>query len=269
MRSYVHMTSVRHEHILFDQAGHVACVTLSRPDKLNALTSRMAVDLHSVLEAIAADDDIRAVILTGAGRGFCSGADVNELLAVGPDAEAAPPESGITALSARIRQMPQPVIAAVNGVAAGAGLAIAIACDMRIASHDAGFSSIFVKRSLVPDAGASLLLPRLVGPGVAIEMALTGAVYDAQWALEKGLVCRVVPAERLMEEARALAGEVASNPPLAVRATRKLLYEGDDAALAAAMRRESEANDLLSATDDAREAVRAFLEKRLPVYRGR
>ena len=229
----------------------------------------MAEELHSVLAAVAVDDDIRAVILTGAGRGFCSGADVNELLAADPDAAAARPESGITALSARIRQMPQPVIAAVNGVAAGAGLAIALACDMRIASQEAGFSSIFVKRSLVPDAGASLMLPRLVGPGVAMEMALTGVVYDTQWAVEKGLVSRVVPAERLMEEARALAGEVASNPPLAVRATRKLLYDGDDAALAAAMRRETEANALLSATEDAREAVGAFLEKRHPVYRGR
>ncbi len=263
------MTARPHEHVEQARDGHVAYVTLNRPDKLNALTSRMAAELHAALAAIGADDGVRAVILTGAGRGFCSGADVNELLAAESAADAAPPESGITDLAARIRAMPQPVIAAVNGVAAGAGLSIALACDVRIASQEAGFSCVFVRRSLVPDAGASLLLPRLVGPAVAMEMALTGAVYDAQWAMDKGLVSRVVPADSLMVEARSLADEIAANPPLAVRATRRLLYAGDDEAIAAAMRRESDANALLSATDDAQEAVRAFLEKRPPVYRGR
>lgn len=262
------MTTERRKHVEVKCAGHVARVTMNRPDKLNALTSQTAAELHRSLAEIAGDSSIRVVILTGAGRGFCSGADVNEILA--PDASAgdAQPGSGITDLSARIRDMPQPAIAAVNGVAAGAGLSIALACDIRIASHDAGFSCIFVRRSLVPDSGASLLLPRVVGAAAAMEMALTGAVYDAQWAVEKGLVSRVVPAERLMEEATALADEIAANPPLAVRATRNLLNGGEDAGLASAMQRESDANALLSATDDAEEAARAFLEKRPPVYRG-
>ena len=250
-------------------AGHVACVTLNRPDKLNALTSQMAAELHLALAEIAGDSNVRVAILTGAGRGFCSGADVNELLATDSRAADVQAGFGITELSARLRSMPQPVIAAVNGVAAGAGLAIALACDIRIASKGAGFSSVFVKRSLVPDTGASLLLPRVVGAAAAMEMALTGNVYDAQWALEKGLVSRVVPAERLMEEATTLADEIASNPPLAVRATRALLREGEDAALASAMQREGDANALLSATDDAGEAVRAFLEKRPPEYCGK
>ncbi|MDE2860702.1 MAG: enoyl-CoA hydratase-related protein [Chloroflexota bacterium] len=262
------MTTNRHDHVRLEHAGRVARVTLDRPEKLNALTARMAADLHSVLDGVAADNSIRVVIVTGAGRGFCSGADVNELLAPDSEITAVQPGFGITDLSTRIRGIPQPVIAAVNGVAAGAGLAIALACDIRIASQEAGFSSIFVKRSLVPDAGASLMLPRLVGVAAATEMALTGNVYDSQWALEKGLVSRVVPADTLMQEASALAEQIADNPPLAVRATRSLLYDGDNDALAGAMRRESDANALLSATHDAREAVLAFLEKRSPVYRG-
>ena len=263
------MTTDSSKHVEVVCTGHVACVTMNRPDKLNALTSQMAAELHSALAAIAEDSNVRVAILTGAGRGFCSGADVNELLA--PDTRAVNVQDGfgVTELSARIWSMPQPVIAAVNGVAAGAGLAIALACDIRIASHEAGFSSVFVKRSLVPDTGASLLLPRVVGAAAAMEMALTGNVYNAQWALEKGLVSRVVTADKLMQEATALADEIASNPPLAVRATRSLLNGGDAADLAAAMQRESETKALLSATDDAREASLSFLERRPPVYRGR
>ena len=263
------MTTDSLKHVDVKRSGQLALVTMNRPDKLNALTSPMAAELHLALAAIAGDSNVRVLILTGAGRGFCSGADVNELLWPDEGAGDVQPSLGITELSARIRNMPRPVIAAVNGVAAGAGLSIALACDIRIASQEAGFSSIFVKRSLVPDAGASLLLPRVVGAAAAMEMALTGSVYDAHWALEQKLVSRVVPADRLMQEASALADEIAANPPLAVRATRSLLSGGEDADLAAAMQRESEANALLSDTDDAREAARAFLEKRPPVYRGR
>ena len=263
------MTTDSLRHIEIQCTGRLAVVTMNRPEKLNALTSQMAAELHLALAGIAVDSSIRVVILTGAGRGFCSGADVNELLGTDAGATNVQPGLGITDLSARIRNMPQPVIAAVNGVAAGAGLAIALACDIRIASQEAGFSSIFVKRSLVPDAGASLLLPRVVGDAAAMEMALTGGVYDARWALEKGLVSGVVPADKLLQEASALADVIAANPPLAVSATRRLLRGGEDTDLAAAMQRESEANALLSATDDAREAAHAFLEKRPPVYRGR
>ena len=263
------MTTDSRMHVEVECSGHVACVTMNRPEKLNALTSRMAAELHLVLTEIAEDGNVRVAILTGSGRGFCSGADVNELLGPGTDAGDVQPGLRITDLSARIRSMPQPVIAAVNGVAAGAGLAIALACDIRIASQEAGFASIFVKRSLVPDSGASLLLPRVVGAAAAMEMALTGAVYDAQWALEKGLVSRVLPADRLMQEAVALADEIAANPPLAVRATRSLLSGDEVTDLASAMQREREANALLSDTEDAEEAARAFLEKRPPEYRGK
>ena len=258
----------RYELVRTQTNGPVASVTLDRPGKLNALNALMAAELHAVLGDISNEHDVRVVILTGAGRGFCSGADVNELLEGSPPSSHFPPESSLTALSSRIRHNAQPVIAAVNGVAAGAGLSIALACDIRLASEEATFSCLFVKRSLAPDAGASYTLPRLVGLGVALEMALTGNIYDANWALQSGLVNRVVPADRLMDEAMNLALEIASNPPLCVRSTRELLYENEEE-LAGALKRESEVNAALGDSEDAVEAVRSFIEKRRPVYKGR
>jgi 2-(1,2-epoxy-1,2-dihydrophenyl)acetyl-CoA isomerase len=181
--------------------------------------------------------------------------------------EAAFNESILT-LGPHIPQIPQPVIAAVNGVAAGAGLSIALASDIRVASDKARFSCIFVKRSLVPDNGASYILPALVGMGVAAEMALTGRVYDAQWAQQVGLVNTVVPADRLMEQAKSLAEEIASNPPLAVRATKRLLTS-QVPDLYRIARVEYEANEPFRYGEDRREAVLAFLEKRQPVYKGK
>ena len=265
---YVNMAIGRYELVRTEVNGPVASVTLDRPGKLNALNAQMAAELHSVLGDISNEHDVRVVILTGAGRGFCSGADVNELLDGSPPSSNIPPGSSLTALSSRIRHNAQPVIAAVNGVAAGAGLSIALACDIRLASEEATFSCLFVKRSLAPDAGASYTLPRLVGLGVALEMALTGNIYDAHWALQSGLVNRVVPANRLMDEAVTLALEIASNPPLCVRSTRELLYENEEE-LGRALERESEVNAALGDSEDAVEAVRSFIEKRRPVYKGR
>ena len=265
---YVNMAIGRYELVRTEINGPVAYVTLDRPGKLNALNALMAAELHSVLGDISNEHDVRVVILTGAGRGFCSGADVNELLDGSSPSSHIPPENSLTALSSRIRHNAQPVIAAVNGVAAGAGLSIALACDIRLASEEATFSCLFVKRSLAPDAGASYTLPRLVGLGVAMEMALTGSIYDAHWALQSGLVNRVVPANRLMDEAMNLALEIASNPPLCVRSTRELLYENEEE-LGRALERESEVNAALGDSEDAVEAVRSFIEKRRPVYKGR
>ncbi|MDA0988489.1 MAG: enoyl-CoA hydratase/isomerase family protein [Chloroflexi bacterium] len=258
----------RYELLKSECTGHIATITLDRPEKLNALNSLMTAELHSVLDELSNEDDIRVVILTGAGRGFCSGADVNELAVGRLTPSTAAPGTGITALSSRIRRNNQPVIAAVNGVAAGAGLSIALASDIRIASEEASFSSIFVKRSLVPDAGLSYTLPRLVGLGVAMEMALTGNIYDANWALGKGLVNRVVPADKLMEEAMALASDIASNPPICVRSTKELLYDHDEDLLAI-LKKENDANIPLGDSEDALEAIRSFLEKRPPDYKGR
>ena len=260
------MTTGNYEFLKLERAGHVATITLNRPERLNALSRQLVAEIHTVLDEIAAESDIRAVILTGEGRGFCSGTDVSQVLASLD--EPAPSEEPTVSASPHLRRIPQPVIAAVNGVAAGAGLSLALASDIRIASEEARFSSIWVKRSLVPDSGAGYTLPRLVGHGVAMEMSLTGNIYDAQWALRMGLVNRVVPAEKLMEEALALANDIAANPPLAVRSVKWLLYELDQN-LEEILPREHAANAPSVGSEDRKEAVRSFMEKRQPVFKGR
>ncbi len=269
---------MNYEALQLERSGHVAVLTLNRPEKLNAFNRQLTHELHSALDEVAGEfPDTRVLIITGAGRGFCTGADVGdqaEGLARSKgqeshqyDSEAAFNESILT-LGPHIPRIPQPVIAAVNGVAAGAGLSIALASDIRVASDKARFSCIFVKRSLVPDNGASYILPALAGMGVAAEMALTGRVYDAQWAQRVGLVNMLVPAEQLMEEATALAQEIAFNPPLAVRATKQLLTS-QQSDLYRIARAEYEANEPFRYGEDRREAILSFLEKRQPVYKGK
>lgn len=260
-----------YELLKVDRTGHVATITLNRPEKLNALSLQLTAELHAALDELSNESDVRVLVLTGAGRGFCSGADVDEQLESLENRQAhssIPQRPGMAALGPHIRRISQPVIAAINGVAAGAGLAIALACDIRLASEEARFSCLFVKRSLVPDGASSYTLPRLVGHGIAMEMALTGNIYNAQWALEKGLVNRVVPTARLMEKAIALANDIASNPPICVRSIKELLYEHDQDLLDV-LPKESAANIPAADTEDRLEAVRSFLEKRPPVYKGR
>ena len=261
------------QHIALERHDHLAVLTLQRPDRLNALNREMGLELHAVLDQLAGEfPEIRVVIITGAGRGFCSGADVGDMpkrMASGDRAAGTPDEGpSITMrLAPHLREIPQPIIAAVNGVAAGAGLGIALSCDIRIASESARFSSVFVKRSLVPDAGVSEILGALVGPGIAAEMAYTGRVYDAPWALEKGLVNRKVPADELLAQAESLALEIAANPPLAVKATKALL-NSHYPDLNRVIETEHRANDPVKGTSDQMEAIQAFLEKREPKFTG-
>ena len=261
-------------HISLERRDHVAIITLQRPDRLNALNRRMGLELHEALDQLAGEfPEIRVVVIIGAGRGFCSGADVGDMparMSEGGDRNPGTRDEGpsITMrLAPHIREIPQPVIAAVNGVAAGAGLGIALCCDIRIASDAAGFTSVFVKRSLVPDAGVSEILSAVAGPGIAAEMAYTGRVYDAQWALTKGLVNEVVPAGELMAQVEALAQEIAANPPLAVKAT-KGLFNSHYLDLNKVIEAEHRANDPLRGTADQKEAIQAFLEKRAPKFTG-
>lgn len=268
---------MNYETLNVDRTGHVATLTLNRPEKLNAFNQQLTREFHQALDELDAEfPEIRVLILTGAGRGFCSGADVGmqaEGLAEsqGKRSDQRDVDGGfsnsILALGPHLPRLQQPVIAAVNGVAAGAGLSIALASDIRVASHEARFSSIFIKRSLVPDNGASYVLSALVGTGVAAEMAFTGRIYDAQWALKMGLVNNVVSADRLMEEVRSLAEEIAANPPLAVRSTKQLL-NSHKADLHHIAKVEDEANRPSNGTEDRQEAILSFIEKRQPVYRG-
>ncbi|OFW08572.1 MAG: hypothetical protein A3H27_14430 [Acidobacteria bacterium RIFCSPLOWO2_02_FULL_59_13] len=270
-----------YEVLKLDTDGYLATITLNRPERLNALSSPLILELHQALDEVAKEDDVRAIILTGEGRGFCSGADVTgmrnraegneEALRADRAAQLKRTLGGLvlTQLSVHIRQTPQPVIAAVNGVAAGGGLAIALSCDIRVASDQARFASIFIKRSIMPDTGVSAMLPQLLGPGIAAEMALTGNVYDAKWAMEKGLVNKVVPHDDLMAEARAYAETIAANPPIGVRLTKRLIYRGINADLQQAIDNEGLYNSIAQQTEDSREAVLSFLEKRQPVFKGR
>lgn len=269
------------EFVKLERDGHLATITLNRPDRLNALGAGVVADLHDTLDEVHRERDIWVVILTGAGRGFCAGGDVQSMgTRTGEDAPR--PTTGddyfnrrvsqgrsTVDLSVHIREIRQPVIAAVNGPAAGAGMSIALACDIRVASELARFTMAFIKRGFVPDTGGTHLLPRLVGSGIAAELALTGRIIDAETALRLGIVNRVVPHERLMDEARALADEILANPPITVALAKQALYRGLLTDLRTAVDYESQANVTASRTDDWREGVRSFLEKRAPVFQGR
>ena len=251
--------------------GYVGVIRMNRPERLNALSSGLTRDLNDALDELdVAFPEIRVIVLTGNGRGFCSGADVEGQIASASGQAGRPaydPRASIPRLAPRMRKVAQPIIAAVNGVAVGAGLSLALAADIRIASDQARFASIFVKRALVPDTGSSVSLVDLIGLGAAAEMAYTGRVFDAQWALAKGLVNSVVPHDVLMDEAFKLAREIASNPPLTVRSSKQLL--GRRQRLEEALPFEHDANAPSMPSDDRAEALRSFVEKRDGVFHGR
>jgi 2-(1,2-epoxy-1,2-dihydrophenyl)acetyl-CoA isomerase len=251
-----------------DVDGPVATLTLDRPEALNALTIPMKVALREALERIATDRTVRAVILTGAGRAFCAGQDLAEREA--PDAAPLDDElrQRYNPIIRAIRSMGQPVIAAVNGVAAGAGASLAFACDLRIAASDARFVLAFGRIGLIPDSGATWFLPRLVGGARAAEMAFVGDPVSADEALGMGLVSRVVPADDLMTEARALADRIADAAPMALALTKAALERAESIDLETALEGEAKLQGIAGATADHAEGLAAFREKRAPRFRG-
>lgn len=262
-----------YEQIAVERDGAVARITLNRPDKLNALTQVMSDELIHAFNALRDDRDVRAVVLTGAGRGFCAGQDLTEFESAyrsgtRPDIEAHL-ERSYHRLIPLIVTTPQPVIAAVNGVAAGAGVSLAVACDLRIASEEARFIQAFVKIGLVPDSGGTWLLPRVIGYASALELSMTGDPVDADRALAIGLVNRVIPADRFQAEVSSITGRMAAMPPAALAATKELMGQALGLDLEEALRREAAAQARMGQTDDHLEGVMAFAEKREPRFTGR
>jgi enoyl-CoA hydratase/carnithine racemase len=216
---------------------------------------------------------VRAIVITGAGKGFCAGGDVkamqeaNQAARARPLAERVAPSRDRTVLL--MRDSPKPLIAAVNGAAAGAGMNLALACDIRIGSSAARFSQAFVRRGLHPDWGGTYFLPRVVGMAKACEMIFTGQIIDADEALRLGIVSAVHPPERLLAATQELATKIAQGPPIAIRLARRALYRNQDADLKSALEFETFAQNICSETQDAREGIAAFVEKREPTFMGR
>ncbi len=247
-----------------DRQEAVALVTIAHPP-VNAISWAVAAGILDALTAAEADPACRALVLTGAGdRYFSAGADLTELAGDTPGDIAGPDEVTVRLEASRL-----PVIAAVNGIAYGGGCELALACDLRICAEGARFGQPEIKLGIIPGWGGTQRLPRLVGRGPALEMLLTGDPIDAAWAKSCGLVTRVVPAGRLREEALALAGLLAQRPPLAVAAVKRAVRQGSDGSLTAGLRREREEFARLLRSEDAREGLSAFLEKRPPTWRGR
>ena len=258
--------------LLSETKDGVATLTLNRPERMNALGDTLREDFLDALTRSAADPDVRVIIVTGTGKAFCAGGDVkamNEAKEAGrerPLIDKIAPSRDRTLLA--MRDAPQPIIAAVNGAAAGAGMNLALGCDIRIASTTARFGETFAKRGLHPDWGGTYFLPRLVGMAKACEMIFTGDMIDAQEALRLGIVSAVYPPDELMPAVRELAGKIAAGPPIAIRLAKRALYHGEGVDLRSALEFETFAQNVCSETEDAREGIRAFVEKRPPSFQG-
>lgn len=258
-----------YECMLLEISDHIATVTLNRPEIMNALNWQAYDELESIFRDLQKNPEVRCIILTGAGRAFCSGDDVKEIMAAGGGGgrlrEIRP---GTTPAARAIMDCDRPVIAAVNGAAVGWGMDMSLMADFRIASEKAKFGELFVKRGLVADVGGMVRLPKLIGPQRAAELLFTGDIISAERALELGIVMSVTPHDELMAEARALAERIAANPPLAVRYLKEGLrrsYHGDYEEMGNWV---STTLGVLFRTQDHKEGVASFLEKRPAVFKG-
>jgi enoyl-CoA hydratase/carnithine racemase len=278
-----------YETLLYDVSEHVLTITLNRPDRLNAFTGTMMNELIAAFDAADADDDVRAIIVTGAGRAFCAGADLSEgaktfdfaARADRPDKQGTPQRAdggidyshesvrdGGGRVSLRIYECMKPVIAAINGPAVGVGATMLLPMDIRIASSDARFGFVFARRGITPEACSSWFLPRAVGISQALEWTYSGRVFPAQEALAGGLVKQVVAPEALMDTARALAREIADNAaPVSVALTRQMLWRmlGADHPMEA-HKVDSRSIYARGRMQDVKEGINSFLEKRPPVF---
>jgi 2-(1,2-epoxy-1,2-dihydrophenyl)acetyl-CoA isomerase len=266
---------VSYRYILYEVQDRVAIITFNRPQKLNAWLGAMVEEIRDALVAANEDDGVGAIVATGAGRGFCAGADIIEEFKRRTDAIDAGQIDEEKERSAGINlgilrdplHRGKPVIAAINGYAVGAGFTFALNCDIRIASEEAKLNSMFLRVGLVPEFGSTWLLPRVVGLAKACELVLMPRMLDAREALELGLVSKVVPADQLMPEAMAMANTIARGPSFAVRKAKEMLYRNLDASRDDAWRLEMETLVQCVLTPEHREGIQAFIERREPDFR--
>ena len=249
--------------------GDLAIVTLDRQERLNALNAEVFTELGEAFDSLRYDDQVRGVIVTGAGdKAFVAGADIGELAKLDAlsGVQVSRPGQGVFRA---IERFPKPVLAAVGGYALGGGCELALACHMRVGSENARFGLPEVGLGIIPGYGGTIRLARLVGLGRAVEMALTGEMIDAEAALDMGLITHVVPQEELLARAKEILRKVTKNGPLAVRMVLESIYRGLDTTLVEATGVESTLFGLLASTEDMREGMTAFLEKRKPDFKGR
>jgi len=261
-------------HIKVDIDEHIGTVTLNRPERLNALGAGMREQLHQALLDMQENPDVRVIVLTGAGRAFCSGGDVKEMnerveSAGTPARQSVELQPMPGRILATLRAMPKPVIASVNGPAAGAGFNLALGCDMRIASERATFSQAFVRRGMHPSWGGTWFLTRMLGTARACELIFLGDTVPAKQAAEWGLVNRVTPHDELAAETRHLARRLAEAPPVVIALAKRGIYRSTEYDLAAALEYETYAQRVVWTTEDAAEGIKAFVEKRPPRFLGR
>lgn len=259
--------------LLYEKKDGYAIITLNRPDKLNALNDELTFQLQDALKEAEKDAAVRAVILTGAGRGFCPGQDL-QARAFSDDSKQKPSLADsirrrYNPIIVRLRRMEKPVIAAINGVAAGAGASLAFACDIRIAADNATFVQSFSKVGLVPDSGATFVLPRLIGLTKAYELMITADKIDAQEALRLGLLNKVVAVADVMKEAEDWAARLAKGPTKAFGLTKRAVNRSVYPDLEELLENEAYLQEIAGRTDDFQEGVKAFVEKRTPVYTGK
>lgn len=255
-----------YEHVEVHREGRVGVVRLNRPQALNALSLALVSEAVRALQAFDADPAVGAMVLTGDERSFAAGADIKELSGMGPvDLLASPYLAWWDALA----RLQKPVVAAVSGFCLGGGCELALACDMIVASETAQFGQPEINIGVIPGAGGTQRLTRAVGVRKAMELVLTGATFGAREALGYGLVNRVVPTELFLEEAIKLATEIASKPPVAVRLAKQLIHACDQTSLADGLERERQAFYLLFSSEDQKEGMAAFVQKRPPQWKGR
>lgn len=267
-RCVPHTESMSYTNLTFDVADRIATITVNRPDKLNALNDATIAELGLAIDEANARADVAAVLLTGAGRAFVAGADISELASQSP-LEAQQRARAGQRVFRRFETSPKPTIAVVNGFSLGGGCELAMSCHVRVASEKAKFGQPEVKLGIVPGFGGSQRLPRLVGRGAALKLLLTGEMIDAAEALRLGLADEVVPADQLMDRARALATSMIANAPLALAGCIDAVNRGLDSTLDEGCLAESDWFGVLSATEDVKEGMQAFLDKRAATFTGR